>query len=340
MDTKYREHSTFLFNTINKLPHITTVDEASELIDSINNYSNIHEEPQMNDLKKLAQLSYNAFNVDKSTQLYSDNVSLFQSFLKLKSDISNIIVKFQNVEKEKLIDEPDQIVQKTIQEVHNEREILTLISYEPPSFNAPLLNAYVQEGNRHQFDCIVNGFPEPRVEWFKDGISIEGNADYKTSFEKGLCKLVIEETFTADSASFTCKASNSVGTAETTATLTVNELDDGKKLAAPIFTKYLTSGKAREGAAFEFHCTVTGNPLPEIQWFKNDECIDNSRDYVITFNNGEAKLKFEEVFLEDKALYLCKASNVAGSEQCWATLDVERKLNILNLMYVTFNVYP
>lgn len=325
VDTKYREHSTFLFNTINKLPHITTVDEAAALIDSINNYINIHEEPQMNDLRKLAQLSYNAFNIDKSTQLYSDNVSLFQSFIKLKSDISNIIVKFQSVENEKMIDEPDQIVHQKIQEVHNEREILTLISYEPPSFNAPLLNANVQEGDRHKFECMVNGFPEPKVEWFKDGISIEGNADYKTSFDKGLCRLLIEETFAADSASFTCKAKNSVGSAETTATLTVNEIRNDMKLAAPIFTKYLMSGKAREGSTFEFHCSVSGNPLPEVQWFKNDVCIDNSHDYIITFNNGEAYLKFEEVFLEDKALYLCKASNIVGSEQCWATLDVERK---------------
>lgn len=61
----------------------------------------------------------------------------------------------------------------------------------------------------------------PEVEWLKDNMSISGNPDYKTSFEEGICTLTIEETFTEDSALFTCKAVNAAGMAETSATLTV-----------------------------------------------------------------------------------------------------------------------
>lgn len=63
--------------------------------------------------------------------------------------------------------------------------------------------------------------PVPEVEWFKDGISIQNNPDYHTSFYKGICQLRIEETFTEDSAKFTCKAINAAGKAETHATLSV-----------------------------------------------------------------------------------------------------------------------
>lgn len=280
----------------------------------------------MKDLKKLVNLSYDAFGMDKTGTRVSDSETLFESLSKLRSDVSNIIVTFKNVENEKIQIETE--TEKIIKS-QNEHEVLTVISYEPPSFTQLLQSAVIQEGQRAVLECKITGFPEPKIEWLKDGISIDGNHDYRTTYNKGLCTLSIDETFIPDSASFTCRGTNSVGMAETTATLSVKEFHDDKQLAPPVFTKYLTSGKAREGSAYEFHCTVEGNPLPEIQWFKNDVCIDNSRDYVITFNNGEIMLRFEEVFLEDKAVYICKAINSVGTDQCWASLDVERKLLIL-----------
>lgn len=63
-----------------------------------------------------------------------------------------------------------------------------------------------------------------------------------------------------------------------------------------------------------------------MQWFKGEVCIDNSPDYVITYNNGEAVLRFEQVFLEDQSDYTCKANNKMGTESVSAYLSVERKL--------------
>lgn len=94
---------------------------------------------------------------------------------------------------------------------------------------------------------------------------------------------------------------------------------------APKFTKKLEPGTAKEGSTYQFQCKVEGIPLPVVQWLKNDKCIDNSPDYVITYNNGEAILQFEEVFLEDQAEYSCKATNQVGSETSSARLIIERK---------------
>ena len=47
------------------------------------------------------------------------------------------------------------------------------------------------------------------------------NPDYGTHFDNGKCTLTIEETFTEDTAIFTCKAMNSAGFAETSAQLVV-----------------------------------------------------------------------------------------------------------------------
>jgi len=95
---------------------------------------------------------------------------------------------------------------------------------------------------------------------------------------------------------------------------------------APVFVKELQPSSAREGSSHRLECTVEGNPLPTVQWYKNDVNIDNSPDYIITFNNGEAVLKFDEVFLEDKALYTCKATNRWGQSSTTTSFDVKRKI--------------
>lgn len=100
---------------------------------------------------------------------------------------------------------------------------------------------------------------------------------------------------------------------------------------------------ALENSSHRLDCIVEGNPLPTVQWFKNDVNIDNSPDYVITYNNGEAVLKFEEVFLEDKATYTCKATNRLGQASTSAFLDVEREeLYILSriILFEKKIVYP
>lgn len=217
------------------------------------------------------------------------------------------------------------IVTENIRKDIEINHIFTEIKYSSPVFVKPLKDAVTRENDKFTFECEVTGSPEPSIEWYKDGILIQNNPDYKTSYDKGMCRLVIEETFAADSARFSCRAANLVGTATTSANLSVRENAAEVQMIPPRIVRYLSSSSAKEGSSFEFSCIVTGNPLPTVQWYKNDKCIDDSPDYVISYNNGEAKLRFEEVFLEDDAVYTCSASNPAGIEHCSASLIVERK---------------
>lgn len=93
----------------------------------------------------------------------------------------------------------------------------------------------------------------------------------------------------------------------------------------PVFVKELQPSVAIEGSSYRLDCTVEGNPLPTVQWYKNETNIDNSPDYIITYNNGEACLSFEEIFLDDRAIYICKATNRLGQVSTSAMLDVECK---------------
>ncbi|XP_019884311.1 titin isoform X6 [Camponotus floridanus] len=192
-----------------------------------------------------------------------------------------------------------------------------------PEFTVPLSDATIQEGKEFSFECRLIGQPTPEIVWYKDGISILNNPDYVTTYTDGICTLKIEETFAEDSARYTCRAFNIRDSVETSATLTVIETITEEQPSAPVFVKELLPSSAREGNSHRLECTVEGNPLPTVQWYKNDTNIDNSPDYVITFNNGEAVLKFDEIFLEDKALYTCKATNRWGQSSTTASLDVE-----------------
>lgn len=281
----------------------------------------------MDRLKSLSNLSNKIYGFDKTVPQYSDNISLFQSFFKLKSDLTTLADQFKAEEEANKQNGKDEIDER-IEDVQFDRQevvqVLSETKYEHPAFTQPLCDATIQEGDKIILQCIATGYPSPNIEWFKDGLSIQHNPDYHRKYENGLCTLSIEETFAEDSARFSCKASNCVGTTETTCMLTVKEARIDEMLIPPSFVKFLENGFAKERGSFEFHCTVTGNPLPTVQWFKNDLCIDNLKDYCISYNNGDAVLRFEEVFLEDQAVFTCKATNMVGSVQCSAGLSVQR----------------
>lgn len=101
------------------------------------------------------------------------------------------------------------------------------------------------------------------------------------------------------------------------------EIAPEHQLSPPTFVKELSASTARKGNTHLLECTVTGNPLPTVQWYKNETNIDDSPDYAITYNNGEAVVKFDEVVAEDAANYSCKATNRLGQASTTAKLEVE-----------------
>jgi len=94
---------------------------------------------------------------------------------------------------------------------------------------------------------------------------------------------------------------------------------------APCFFVPLEDGEAKEGGTYEFRCQVTGFPLPNVTWYKGETCVDHAPDYSIVYNNGNAVLKLEKVYLEDHGLFSVRATNSAGSSTCSAFLVVQRK---------------
>lgn len=73
-----------------------------------------------------------------------------------------------------------------------------------------------------EFDFLSNDDDDIKVEWLKDGKPVKPNKDTAIKWNSPVAKLEIRELLYPDDTGFyTCKVTNESGTAETSATLTV-----------------------------------------------------------------------------------------------------------------------
>lgn len=361
IDRFYREHREYLQTIINQMSFTKHAHETSDLINKIDRYISDHESRQLELLKDLATLSKHVYGYDKTIEKYSENIELFQSFFSTKNQLNMLGEHLAEEEKaqaaadeqrrkqeaEKLqqreqlqlsqLNEPtretvDFVSQPFVQQerlidvkvIETSRQTFTLeSSEEAPRFVRQLCDVTVQESERYQFVCqLQRAQPNIRIEWLKDGIPITNYPHYAVHNENDLCTLSIDETFTEDSAIFTCRATNHLGTAETSARLFIQHHEQTEMLFPPHFVSPLTNCKTASGSSLVWKCFVEGNPLPTIQWFKNDVSIDVSSRYNISYNNGEAIIRIDDLTVDDAGRFTCIAKNILGVDQCSATLTV------------------
>ncbi|KAK2824030.1 hypothetical protein Q5P01_021205 [Channa striata] len=98
-----------------------------------------------------------------------------------------------------------------------------------PVFTKSLQEVLASEGQLVVLECRVKGVPSPRVDWYREGNIIEDSPEFRILQKKPrspaeseeICTLVIAEVFPEDSGMFTCTASNTYGTASSSAELRV-----------------------------------------------------------------------------------------------------------------------
>lgn len=355
----HREHREYLQTVINQISFVKRISETNELINKIDRYISDHESRQLELLKDLAILSKNVYGFDKTIEKYSENIELFQSFFSTKNQLN--VVSEQLIEEERKKESTELAAEelKRNQEIQEQQKSKQMVEFAPnrqpqqqqqpkkqqqqildikvistrqtlsleeaPRFIRCLCDIAVQIGENCQFVCqLQSGFqPALQVEWLKNGNPITISPHYEICNENGLCTLSIKETRTDDSGIFTCRAKNLLGSTETVGKLCVQLNEPTEILHPPNFVKPLKNCKILSESPFIWKCFVEGNPLPTIQWFKNDICIDVSPRHNISFNNGEATLRLDHLTNDDDAgIYTCIAKNIVGVDQCSALLTV------------------
>lgn len=71
-------------------------------------------------------------------------------------------------------------------------------------------------------------------------------------------------------------------------------------------------------------------------WCKNGEEI-TSEKYKISFVEGTASLELSQLELCDAGIYICKATNSAGSKESKGTLSVKGLVHIPSLAFFNSN---
>lgn len=123
-------------------------------------------------------------------------------------------------------------------------------------------------------------------------------------------------------------ATNEYGDVWSDVTLTVklpHEIEGGaEEYAAPSFVKSLEKVEVQESEEATFECVVTGEPKPEVKWFKDSKEIKaDDKHFVQTQkDDGTARLSIPTAELNDAGVFRCEAKNPAGAAKTEAPLQV------------------
>ena len=93
----------------------------------------------------------------------------------------------------------------------------------PPFFSMPLRRRNIIEGDPARLVCNVQGFPEPKISWTKNGLPIHNGEYYKIISRWGTCSLEIEKSMMRDTGTYRCMAVNEDGEESTACELVVDE---------------------------------------------------------------------------------------------------------------------
>ncbi|CAL8282118.1 unnamed protein product [Merluccius merluccius] len=90
-----------------------------------------------------------------------------------------------------------------------------------PHFQRTLRDAVLSEGATAQLTCLVDGYPQPGVEWLLNGQCLVETSRITAERSGGRCSLVLTGLRLADTGIYTCKATNNYGEALCSAKLRV-----------------------------------------------------------------------------------------------------------------------
>ncbi|ESO99783.1 hypothetical protein LOTGIDRAFT_141582, partial [Lottia gigantea] len=186
-----------------------------------------------------------------------------------------------------------------------------------PEFLRNLKSVDVVENSSFAFECHVQGIPSPTVSWYKDELNIDNSPDFVITKINGSCCLKIRQVKQHHSARYTCRAINPGGEAASSARMNVLQL------TAPKFSQLLKDMQVKSGQRVCLQCRVTGHPLPEVRWFREERQLESSPDFQITAFADVHSLTIPEAFEEDTGVYSVRAVNVAGEAKCQAKLSVK-----------------
>lgn len=187
------------------------------------------------------------------------------------------------------------------------------LALSPPRFTKVPVDMIGVSGGVVSFVCQATGDPKPRVTWNKKGKRVNSQRIETIEFDEGAGAVLRIQPLRAprDENIYECVAENSEGEINVQAKLSIiredllpagfPNIDMGPQLKVVERTRTAT-----------MLCAASGNPDPEITWFKDFLPIDPNTSTGRIKQLRSGALQIENTEETDQGKYECVASNVEG----------------------------
>uniref|UniRef100_H2YNK4 Ig-like domain-containing protein n=1 Tax=Ciona savignyi TaxID=51511 RepID=H2YNK4_CIOSA len=219
------------------------------------------------------------------------------------------------------------------------------------------------EGSSIKLECVISGSPAPKVTWAKNGQMLQSGHRFKiiADRKKHLYCLGIGMVFPEDVGEYTISATNQFGfisgsvmlmsearspgglrmtsaspvkrlretsmspirTASPSKRLEEIEQLDIEKYFRPRFLKKPDSRECNEGETTRIDCKVTGRPLPDVIFYRNDaQVYEDYNHRIVVKEDGVRSLIISPAKPEDSGEYTVVARSAAGKAVSTLSLTV------------------
>lgn len=236
------------------------------------------------------------------------------------------------------------------------------ISVKPRFVTKPKSIDNIREGKHAHFECKLEPVTDSnlKVEWYKNGRPITVGHRFRPIHDFGYVALDIVDLISEDSGTYTCRATNMIGTDETMCTLQCHggekilqnsqneagleqihyledktryrrheEIDETTK-QAPTFTTSLKNVEIKEGQRAHFECRLipVSDPTMKVEWYHNNMALKSGSRFTETNNFGFVALDILGCLPEDSGAYTCRAVNALGEAVTSAIAMIHTKKSI------------
>ncbi|XP_076126836.1 hemicentin-1 [Alosa pseudoharengus] len=159
--------------------------------------------------------------------------------------------------------------------------------------------------------CEAEGAPRPSITWLRDSLPLVSSP--QTNYLRGGQELRLGATRADDAGSYTCRATNSAGTAHRHYTLSIlvpPQIEGGDSVSVMFGRR---EEKVRINGTLLLSCLAKAFPEPTTQWFKDGQMVRGASHPGLRADGH--LLHLENAALTHEGQYTCVVTNPAGEDK-------------------------
>ncbi|ELU11867.1 hypothetical protein CAPTEDRAFT_216591 [Capitella teleta] len=170
----------------------------------------------------------------------------------------------------------------------------------------------VVEDGTVSFFCEVTGNPKPEIHWAKDNRRVHSLRGRITVYgtPNGSVLRIKSVRTGIDEGRYECIADNGAGTQATAAAM-LNIYPEDQGNGFPTITSHPNVKAVENNRNTIMVCSASGNPEPQITWFKDSIPVDLTDPRLTLLESGTLQIRATKK--SDEGRYECMAENELGS---------------------------